>query len=385
MSVVNARWEPYCNAVHRLIQLLDVLAIAFNQYRQLSYKLHHRTDARVADDRERILGDYHGVTLAVFPKSDIAPHHTAARIGNAAVAELVRMGSKDEVAVREAQQWISTVGWILVPRLAPSEPESPMWKPFMEEGGHLMQYSPIRQQLLDALARCGWTVPDEIVRRANMAFCSLMHDGEDPVSQDTLLRWVRETEQKAMANELRQFAGDLEAGDYNFRRLEWQGKLNSDDPTFRLRRVAEHWDRARILRDRYDCKPLPDEPESIPNLAAERNAHNKLIAWANEEADRIDTPPTAEPISPKTVGGEKSEGGTLADSLLPAMLSASDIAKLIKRNPKSVSTFLTRYAKKHRDCRREIPTRRQNEPGFLYRTGDVWPALEQWMRENMAE
>ena len=80
-----------------------------------------------------------------------------------------------------------------------------------------------------------------------------------------------------------------------------------------------------------------------------------------------------------TKPADEREGG-----ILPALLSASDIARHINHKPKSVGSFLIRYAKKYPDCRQETDGRRRNEPGYLYRTADVWPALEQWMRGKPA-
>ena len=83
--------------------------------------------------------------------------------------------------------------------------------------------------------------------------------------------------------------------------------------------------------------------------------------------------------TPAGTGG--SEGGEAnADAILPVMLSASDIAGRIKRNSKSVTSFLTRLAVKYPDCRIEIEAKRRNEPAYLYRSADIWPALEKWMK-----
>jgi hypothetical protein len=79
------------------------------------------------------------------------------------------------------------------------------------------------------------------------------------------------------------------------------------------------------------------------------------------------------------------ERSVAADIIVPALLSASDIATRIQRNPKSVTSFLTRYAVKHPDCRVENTTKRQNEPSYLYRTADVWPALEKWVKDDAGE
>ena len=110
---MSTSWEPSRNAVHGLIQLIDVLAIALNRFRQLSFKLPHHHDDGYHDQRRRLLADYTAVKRAAFPTADVAPQYTAARIANRAVAELSRVGSPDEAVVREAQQWVAAVGWVL--------------------------------------------------------------------------------------------------------------------------------------------------------------------------------------------------------------------------------------------------------------------------------
>jgi len=97
----------------------------------------------------------------------------------------------------------------------------------------------------------------------------------------------------------------------------------------------------------------------------------------------LDAKPATAPAAPTVTSSGGAEGGTPpTDSVMPALLSASDIAKRIKRNPKSVTSFLTRFAEKNLDCRVENASRRQNESAYLYRTGDVWPALEKWMKHD---
>ena len=69
-------------------------------------------------------------------------------------------------------------------------------------------------------------------------------------------------------------------------------------------------------------------------------------------------------------------------AILPTLLSASDIAKFIKRNPKSVTSFLTRFAEKYPGCRAELEVKRVNEPQYLYRTAEVWPAIQEWLKDG---
>ena len=101
----------------------------------------------------------------------------------------------------------------------------------------------------------------------------------------------------------------------------------------------------------------------------------------SEGGTQLADPPLAVPAI-KPTGANQSEGGAPTETLLPLMLSASDIAKRIKQNSKSVSSFLTRFADKNRDCRIENPTKRKNEPKYLYRTTEVWPALEKWLKDG---
>jgi hypothetical protein len=83
--------------------------------------------------------------------------------------------------------------------------------------------------------------------------------------------------------------------------------------------------------------------------------------------------------------GEPSKPDANADTtatLLPSLLSAPDIAKWIKRKRSSVTSFLTRFAREYPDCRVEVEAKKPNEPAYLYRTADVWPALKKWMESN---
>ncbi len=107
---------------------------------------------------------------------------------------------------------------------------------------------------------------------------------------------------------------------------------------------------------------------------------------ATNTAPAAADPPSAAsaPLPTGTLQGEggKPKPNATTEAILPALLSASDIAARIRRKRESVTSFLTRFAEKHPDCRVENPSKRRNEPGYLYRTGDVWPALEKWMKEH---
>ncbi|QJW98519.1 hypothetical protein [Frigoriglobus tundricola] len=255
---MSANWEPSRNAVHGLIQLLDVLAIAFNQLRQLSFKLPHYHDACHRAERQRLLNNYFAVTHAVFPREDVAPQHTAARIACRAVAELARGGSQDEAVVGEAQQWMTAIGWKLVPHTAPQVVESEFWRPFNEEGDLLAQYHTVRQRLFAALARIGQSVPDEIVQRNGLATRSLTGAGEQPVPQNVLLNWVRET---AMSPELPpdpsaalpEFAPAVlqQLEHWRAERVRLTNEMRTGDESFRsLRDVIAAWERVAFFTGR---------------------------------------------------------------------------------------------------------------------------------------
>ena len=89
---------------------------------------------------------------------------------------------------------------------------------------------------------------------------------------------------------------------------------------------------------------------------------------------------------PGNTGSEvdDSEPAVPDEAILPTLLSASDIAYRVNRKRESVTSFLTRHAEKNPECRIENPSKRRNEPGYLYRTSDVWPALEKWVKSGAA-
>jgi hypothetical protein len=188
-------WEPNRNAMHRLIQLCDVMAIALNRFRQLSFRLPTETAPSYISERQRLRDDFFAVQRAMFPRDDIAPQHTSFRLATAAVAELARKGSKDEEAVGHAQVWLSDAGWAF-PTPYPKEISSPFHERFAEEGGFLARYTPgdIRARLLVALARVGEAAPDYIHQRTRMLSHPWSEGSPDPFTQAELLALVRSTE-----------------------------------------------------------------------------------------------------------------------------------------------------------------------------------------------
>src|SRR5262245_59477647 len=101
-------WEPDRSAVHRLIQIVDILAIALNQYRQSSFTVTSQAKPDYTPERRqtqlsRLVADYCQIKYAVFAGEYVAPQYLADALATEAIAELVRQGSSDhEGAVRRA-------------------------------------------------------------------------------------------------------------------------------------------------------------------------------------------------------------------------------------------------------------------------------------------
>jgi hypothetical protein len=61
---------------------------------------------------------------------------------------------------------------------------------------------------------------------------------------------------------------------------------------------------------------------------------------------------------------------------LPTVLSAADLARALEQPGSRVESFLRRFREDHPDSFTEVDNPRKNEPRYLYRTADVWPALQ---------
>ncbi len=148
------------------------------------------------------------------------------------------------------------------------------------------------------------------------------------------------------------------------------------DTLFILGLQADSWLREGLM---YEVLGIQPPPESLSFDQAEPEQDE----WTGAPSDQAGTGQAEGTGADRDQAGtEQAEGGTPLDAILPSLLSASDIAQRIHRNKKSVSSFLSRFADKNRDCRVENASKRKNEPGYLYRTADVWPALEKWLKEE---
>jgi hypothetical protein len=86
-------------------------------------------------------------------------------------------------------------------------------------------------------------------------------------------------------------------------------------------------------------------------------------------AAKIDTPGVTEEATPPQ----------RPETILPSSpMGSADLARLLGENPDAVESFLRRYRKEFSDCYIENESPRVNEPRYLYRPADVWPALLAW-------
>jgi hypothetical protein len=157
-------WDPAGNAFHRLIQLIDVLALAMNRARRLS--AHFPEPDESGDDRllKSLWDQYLSVYQSIFPPEDIHSRHTAFRLANDARIELLKSGSTDEHAICAAHKWLENAGLLPVPWPAPREGEEPCaW--YEHDSKVLEEYYSVRHGLITTLTRLRQTIPDYVLRR----------------------------------------------------------------------------------------------------------------------------------------------------------------------------------------------------------------------------
>jgi len=70
----------------------------------------------------------------------------------------------------------------------------------------------------------------------------------------------------------------------------------------------------------------------------------------------------------------------LMPTVLPEMLSAGQLAKMIEQPVPRVESFLRRFRERKVDSYVEVSEPRRNEPKYLYRTNQVWPALQKQLK-----
>jgi hypothetical protein len=109
-----------------------------------------------------------------------------------------------------------------------------------------------------------------------------------------------------------------------------------------------------------------------------RQRHGNVIIPAGE----IELIPPAQPTD---VDGGDAPPASGETTIPVGPLSATDLATLVREDPKAVDTFLRRLAKSDPDCRIETGTDRRSEPKWMYRLPIVWAKLTEWAEARRRE
>jgi len=169
-------WEPHSRPIHKLILTLDVVAIAVNRFRQLSFR--PEEENLVCRSGE----EWAEIKSRVFAEPGIP------RLVDECIAESHSWSGDRVKVIEDAAQWIAdyTLDW----------PER--WHPralndveheklFAAQGEHPFQAREHRARLLRLLALHGENIPLSVERREKLAFdCS--------VSQEALLAFLGEAD-----------------------------------------------------------------------------------------------------------------------------------------------------------------------------------------------
>lgn len=246
-------WEPSRNSIHRLIQLMDVAAINFHNFRQHTHRLPlHGTPAYTPKARTELLkqltADYHAVRMGVFPHADHAPQQTAQRLADGANAAAFRMGIADpQGAINGAATWLARVGWITTP--VTSECFGEAWKrDYAEQGERLTEYMACRQQLLTMLSHAGHDLPTTIHQRFAVAFRTILTSVIPPLNVEELQLMVteatREESPLVACGGHTEIMADVTLGELEARLSEWERAKEAPRPAgVRVSSVADFLNR----------------------------------------------------------------------------------------------------------------------------------------------
>ncbi len=232
-------WEPSRNSIHRLIQLMDVAAINFHNFRQHTYRLPlHGTLAYTPEARtdllKQLMADYHAVRMGVFPHADHVPHQTAQRLADGATAAAFRMGIADpQGAITGAATWLARMGWITTP--ATSECYGEAWKrDYAEQGERLTEYMACRQQLLTMLSHAGHDLPTTIHQRFAVAFRTILTSDISALRVEELKLMVTEATEAESAEVASsghtELVADVTLGELELRLVEWERAKEAQRP-----------------------------------------------------------------------------------------------------------------------------------------------------------
>jgi hypothetical protein len=144
-----------------------------------------------------------------------------------------------------------------------------------------------------------------------------------------------------------------------------------------------------VLRTQREPFPRSFEPTSSCSASSLRWVGRALREPGQDKAKPADSAAISTSTNPihERRGGQESgipqnaKTPTELVPILPVLLSAADIAKVLRQPKERVESFLRRFRKSNPDCCIEIGNPRRNEPRIFYRTADVWPALQEQLRK----
>jgi hypothetical protein len=131
----------------------------------------------------------------------------------------------------------------------------------------------------------------------------------------------------------------------------------------------------QTIRPGSVADPLPPTWTTWTKTAIEladqnRRSLTELLFAALEARWQTDEDPRTQPQEPSNVTGHEN-------GVLPELLSAPALAKLLQQTKNRVEAKLRRYRCKHRDCCVEVDNPRRNQARILYRTAVVLPVSQQ--------
>lgn len=201
-------WEPHSRPFHKLILHIDVLAIAWNRFRQLSFKLRPWNDDSKALWK-RMNEEFFELKVKVIGRGN----HTIEAMQLELIAETSTWGIANSYdVIIEALEFIDA-NRLASPvsysddDLLPNEVEDPskwletlaarreQYKRFEQQGENLRSLGAIRTRLLALLASRQEGLTDEVRDRRELYSLSLTNPGEEErVRQDVLLGFLQEAE-----------------------------------------------------------------------------------------------------------------------------------------------------------------------------------------------
>jgi hypothetical protein len=322
-------WNPSRNAVHRLLQISDALAISRHRFQQLSYRFSGSIPIRnggtdtvpVCDnslpghrgeDRARIVREFHEIKCAALPSPGNDARAAIATLHDEAIAEVCQT----DFAGTERQKVVDSVNELaecLVkierdcthPALYPTDQlDQAALDAFNTERDQLYILRDIRLRLFSSLALMGQKIPLTVRNRVDDASIKIVKGNEPGVSMQDLHRLIQETQQEPNESPLQtpapsstgteQSKGGPPPTDSESEMLrlfaekvkEILAELNSQKenatttPAEWKKKIERLWTEARSI-PLSGGNPIPGKPGRIVTMEDVRNILQALLDWVD--------------------------------------------------------------------------------------------------------